>query len=127
MYLKGEALCYLLSVRKGHQLRRLILFKTQEKLVPVKGSTLYALVATYHKDEKVRRELGSFHSSRFNYSIKGNDWSCNSGNTLVILPYSVEDNIQYQFSKKVRVPALPGSSSSEVKVVVKTSRTVPKN
>ena len=127
MYSKGEALCYLLSVPKGHQLRRLILFMTQEELVPVKARTLYALVATYRKDDEVRHKLGSHRSKEFKYSIKGNDWSCNSGDDLVILPFSVEDSIDYKFAKKVRVSALPGSSSSEVKVVVKTSRTVPKN
>ena len=139
MYSKGEALCYLLSVLKGRQLRRLILFMTQEKLVPVKATTLYTLVVTYRKDEEVRHELGSHRSKEFKYSIKGNDWSCNSGNDLVILPHFFEDNIDYKFAKKVRVPALPTgswerqfygatrSSSSEVKVVAKTSRTVPKN
>ena len=84
-----------LSVPEGHQLRRLILFMTQEELVPVKARTLYALVVTYRKDEEGDK-----------YSIKGNDWSCSSGNALAILPFSVEDNIQYQFAKKVRIPAL---------------------
>ena len=124
MYSKGEALCYLLSVPQGRQLRRLILFMTQNKLVPVKASTLYALVAKYRKDEEVRRRCRTEASK---YSINGNNWSCDSGNMLVILPFFFDDNIEYRFNKKVRVPAFPGSSSSEVKIVQEISRTPPKN
>ncbi|EJK75862.1 hypothetical protein THAOC_02401 [Thalassiosira oceanica] len=129
MYSKGEALCYLISVPKGRQLRRLILFMTQNKLVPVQASSLYALVAKYRKDEEVRRKQVLHNQVLYNskYAIKGNNWSCDSGNVLVILPNFAEDNIEYVFEKKVRMPALPGSSSSEVKIVKKTSRTLPKN
>ena len=87
MYSKGEALCYLLSVPKGRQLRRLILFMTQNKLVPVKARSLYDLVARYHKDVEVCREPPEERENASKYSIKGINWSCNSGNTLIILPF----------------------------------------
>ena len=39
----------------------------------------------------------------FHKCINGINWSCNSGNTLIILPLFFEDNIWYMLDKTVRV------------------------
>ena len=65
-------------------------------------------MAKYHKDKEFCREppeqvrecerIQVFHKC-----INGINWSCNSGNTLIILPFFFEDNIRYMLDKTVRV------------------------